>query len=60
MNKKGKTLKAYLYVVFMLIGNRAKAQIPITGYRLPVAGHGQSQALCFFLISNFWFTFHVM
>jgi hypothetical protein len=27
MNKKGKTLKAYLCVVFMLIGNGVKAQM---------------------------------
>ena len=55
MNYKDKTLKAYLYVVFMRIGKGEKAQMPVAvpitiGSRLP--DYGQSQALCFFLISR--------
>ena len=33
MNKKDKTLKAYLYVVFMRIGKGVKAQLPVNGRR---------------------------
>jgi len=34
--------------------------VPRSGSTIARTDYGQSQALCFFLISNFWFTFQVM